>query len=134
MRYSGGIDVVSAQFAAVNRSQHKDVPDLNASYRGEFPAAFGAAVAGLCQRNIGDNIRRKITRIIDVFNMGVRFIAARNEISAGIYGIVSHNLDTFKPNRRSRTGDNTLLFNFGVGGQPQILAVQIVFQFNFVDL
>ena len=117
MRYAGGIDVVRPEFAAVQCPQHKDMPDFDAPHRHKFRVAFGAAITGFGQGNIRHNIGFKVTRVIDIFDMRIRFIAARDEIGAGIYGVVSNNHDTLQPDRGSRAGNNPLFCYFGVGGQ-----------------
>ena len=83
MRFALFIDKGSAELSAIDRTQLKDMPDLDAVGGGKLTAAFQAFITGTCRCNIGNDIRLKVAGVINVLKVGIRLVATSHEIRAG---------------------------------------------------
>ena len=91
--------------------------DLDAAHGDKFRAAFGAGITGGSHGDIGNDVRLKITRVINIFKVSIRFVAASHKIRAGGDRIIGNNQDVFQSDGRSGAGDNPVFLDFGIGSQ-----------------
>src|SRR4030042_1156601 len=100
--------------------------DLNAAGGGELAAALNAFITGAGNGDISHDIRLKVAGVIDIFKRGSRLVPPSHEISARRHGVVGDNLNTLKPYRRGRTGDNTGGDDFIFSCQAKVGAAPLV--------
>jgi len=59
--------------------------------------------------------------------------AAGHKICAEGNRIIGDHHDVLQSDGRSGAGDNSVFFDFGIGGETQFLTMQGIFQFDFIN-
>ncbi len=126
------VQVHGAEFLAVERAQLEDMPHLDAAGRGEDAAAPGAPVSRPGGGDIRHDIRLEIPRVVDIFNVRIRLIAAGNEIGSRGHGVVSDYFKALQADRRGGAGDQTGLDDLRLGGHAQLGGFEQIIEFDFI--
>ena len=113
----------SSQGLAEEGAQLEYVPYLNAPGGFQHVATVGAQMPGLGQDYVGEQIDRKVSGIVGVYQMGVGLVGAHHEVAALGDGRVGDSLDTLDPNRRGRACHQPGGFDLIVGGQTQLVGL-----------